>query len=160
YAVKKGTRYRYYISASLMREARSNRSGGWRIPAGDLDGLVINRLRAFLADRGANLDALDDESHAGSGQSQLIERGREIAEQLGAQAPNEVKATLMTLLCRVAVKPDRIEINISRQRLAALLAVLSVDPTKQDQRLSRDSDDMVTLAAPARLKRVGREMRM
>ena len=45
YAIKKGTRYRYYVSSSLMREARTNRSGGWRIPAGDLEGLVINRLR-------------------------------------------------------------------------------------------------------------------
>jgi site-specific DNA recombinase len=160
YAVKKGTRYRYYVSTALLTGARKNRSSGRRIPAGNLEGLVVNRLRAFLADRGAILDALDDESPAGSGQRQLIERGREVAEQLGTQAPNEVKATLMTLLCRVEVKLDRIEINISLQRLAALLAGLSVDLTKQDQRLDRDSDDTVMLAAPARLKRVGREMRM
>src|SRR4030088_1800421 len=63
YAIKKGTRYRYYVSASLMREARSNRSSGWRIPAGDLEGLVINRLRTFLADPTAILDAVDDETH-------------------------------------------------------------------------------------------------
>ena len=158
YAVKKGTRYRYYISASLMREARSNRSNGWRIPAGDLEGLVINRLRAFLADGGAILDALDDESH--SGQSQLIKRGREVAEQLAAQAPTEVKTTLMTLLCRVEVKPDRIEINISRRRLAELLAGQPIDLTTPDQRLDRKSHDIVTLTVPARLKRLGREMRM
>ncbi len=30
----------------------------------------------------------------------------------------------------------------------------------RDQRLNRNSDDVVTLAVPARLKRVGREMRM
>jgi DNA invertase Pin-like site-specific DNA recombinase len=158
YAVKKGTRYRYYISAYLMREARSNHSNGWRIPAGDLEGLVINRLRAFLADGGAILDALDDESH--SEQSQLIERGREVAEQLAAQAPTEVKTTLMTLLCRVEVKPDRIEINISRRRLAELLAGQPIDLTTPDQRLDRKSHDIVTLTVPARLKRVGREMRM
>jgi site-specific DNA recombinase len=29
YAIKKGTRYRYYVSASLVREARNNRSTGW-----------------------------------------------------------------------------------------------------------------------------------
>jgi site-specific DNA recombinase len=158
YAVKKGTRYRYYISASLMREARSNRSNGWRIPAGDLEGLVISRLRAFLADGAAILDALDDESH--SGQSQLIKRGREVAEQLAAQAPTEVKTTLMTLLCRVEVKPDRIEINICRRRLAELLAGQPIDLTTPDQRLDRKSHDIVTLTVPARLKRVGREMRM
>ena len=125
-----------------------------------MEGLVIDRLRAFLADPAAVLDAVDNESHSGSGQSQLIERGRQIAEELGAQAPNEVKTTLMTLLCRVKIKPDRIEIDLSRNRLAALLAGRSIELTVQDQRLDRDAGDVVTLVAPARLKRVGRELRM
>ncbi len=160
YAVKKGTRYRYYVSTALVTGTGRNRSSGRRIPAGNLEGLVINRLRTFLADPAAVLDALDDESDAGSGQKQLIERGRQIAEELGAQAPNEVKTTLMTLLCRVAVKPDRIEIDLSRRRLAELLSGQPIDLTMQDQRLDRKSDDVATLVASARLKRVGREMRM
>src|SRR6185436_7872106 len=41
YAVKKGTRYRYYVSSSLVRDVKANRVGGWRIPAGDLEGLVV-----------------------------------------------------------------------------------------------------------------------
>ena len=160
YAIKKGTRYRYYISASLMREARSNRSNGWRIPAGDLEGSVIDRLRAFLADPTAILDVIDEESHTGSGQSQLIKHGRQVAEELGTLAPDKVKGTLMALLCRVVIHPDRIEINISRRRLAELLAGQSIDLTMRNQTPDRDSNDVVTLSAPARLKRVGREMRM
>jgi site-specific DNA recombinase len=160
YSVKKGTRYRYYVSTALLTGAGRNRSSGRRIPAGDLEGLVIKRLRAFLADPGAVLDAIDDDSPSGSGQSQWVERGRDVAEELGAQAPNAVKTTLMTLQCRVEIKPERIEINISRHRLAAFLTGQSIDLTMHDQRLDRDSDDVVTLVAPARLKRVGREMRM
>jgi hypothetical protein len=90
----------------------------------------------------------------------LIERGRQIAEELGAQAPNAVKTMLMTLQCRVEINPDRIEIHISRHRLPALLAGQSIDLTTQDQMSDRNSDDIVKLVAPARLKRVGREMRM
>ncbi|HEV2625534.1 MAG TPA: hypothetical protein VGV62_10550, partial [Xanthobacteraceae bacterium] len=146
----------YRPSAGVGR----NRSRGRRIPAGDLEGLVINRLRAFLADPVVVLDAFDDESQNGPEQSQLIERGRHVAEKLGVQAPNEIKTTLMTVLCRVEINPDRIEIHISRHRLAALLAGQSIDPTMQDHKLDRDSDDIMTLVAPARLKRVGREMRM
>jgi site-specific DNA recombinase len=160
YSVKKGTRYRYYVSTALLTGTGRSRSNGRRIPAGNLEGLVINRLRAFFADPAAVLDAVDDESHSGSGQSQLIERGRQVAEDLQALAPDKVKATLMTLLCRVEIKPERIEIVISRHRLAALLGGQSVDLTMQDQRLDRDPDDVVTLVAPARLKRIGREMRM
>ena len=160
YSVKKGTRYRYYVSTALLTGAGRNRSSGRRIPAGNLEGLVINRLRAFFADPAAVLDAIDDESHSGSGQRQLIERARQVAEELGAQAPNEIRTTLMTLLCRVEIKPEEIEINIFRHRLAALLAGQSIDLTMQDQKMDRNSDDVVTLTTPARLKRVGREMRM
>src|SRR5262249_54516195 len=52
HAVKKGTRYRYYVSASLVTGAKSHRSNGRRIPAGNLEGLVINRVRSFFADAG------------------------------------------------------------------------------------------------------------
>ncbi len=160
YAIKKGTRYRYYISASLMRVARSGRSDGWRIPAGDLEGLVIDRLRKFLVDPTAILDAVDHDQARGMGQSQLTGRGRQIAEELGAGTPDKVKTTLMALACRVSVNPDRIELQISRPRLADLLAGQSIDVTRQDQMPDRSSDDVVTLATPARLKRAGREMRM
>ena len=61
HAVKKGTRYRYYVSRSLIIGAAKDQSKGRRIPAGNLENLVITRLRAFLADQGAILDAVRDE---------------------------------------------------------------------------------------------------
>jgi site-specific DNA recombinase len=160
YAVKKATRYRYYISTALLTGSGRNHSSGRRIPAGDLEGLVIDRIRAFLADPAAILDDIDDESHSGLGQSQLIERGRQVAEELRAEASDKIRATLMALLCRVEINPDRIEIKISRRRLVALLAEQSIDLTMQNERLDRDSHDIVMLVAPARLKRVGREIKM
>jgi site-specific DNA recombinase len=157
YAIKKGTRYRYYVSSSLIREAGANRSGGWRIPAGDLEGIVIDRLRTFLADPTAILDAIHGEAPSGS---RLIERSGQMAEELAAQPPDKVKATLMALLCRVDVHADRIEINLSGQRLARLLAGQSIDLAIPNQNLDRASDAAVILTTPARLRRIGREMRM
>jgi site-specific DNA recombinase len=158
YSVKKGTRYRYYVSTTLLTGAGRNRSSGRRIPAGNLEGLVIGRLRSFFADPVAVLDTVDLDS--GGGQRQLIERGRQIAAKLEAQAPNEIRTTLMTLLCRVEIKLEEIEIKISRHRLAALLAEKPIDPSMQDQKKDRDSDDVVTLTTPARIQRVGGEMRV
>src|SRR5262249_26551846 len=48
YAIKKGTRYRYYVSSSLVREAKGNRAGGWRIPAGDLEGMGVHKGRELF----------------------------------------------------------------------------------------------------------------
>jgi site-specific DNA recombinase len=160
YAIKKGTRYRYYVSSSLMREAKGNRAGGWRLPAGDLEGLVINRLRNFFADPAALLDAVDNGPPNGSGQSQLINRGRQIAEELSTETPDKAKATLIALLCRVTIYSDRIEIALCRSHAAELLAGQSIDLAAQHQRPDPASHDVMTLRVPARLKRVGREMRM
>jgi len=160
HAVKKGTRYRYYVSTSLITGAARNRLNGRRIPAANLENLVITKLRAFLADQGAILDAIQDEHPDALGQTRLIGRGRQIAEELGTLAPDKTRAMLMTLLSRVDVRPDRVEINIRRCRLVGLLGAQSIDLTMQDGMPGNESDDVLTLTVTARLKRVGREMRM
>jgi len=122
--------------------------------------MVIDRLRAFLDDPVALLDALADELHTGLERTDLIEHSRHVAEELKARAPTAAKTTLMSLCCRVAIKPDRIEINLSRRRLAAMLAGRAINQPVDHPELKPDPHDIVTLANPARLKRVGRELRM
>lgn len=160
YTVKKGTRYRYYVSTALLTGAGKTRSNGRRIPASDLEGLVVDRLRTFFIDPAAVLDAVDGESDRASGQSHLVERGRQVADNFEALSPDKVKTMLITLLCRVEVKPEQIEINISRHRLAAVLAGQSINMEMQDHERKHDSDGVVMLVVPARLKRIGREMKI
>jgi site-specific DNA recombinase len=122
--------------------------------------LVISRLRNFFADPAALLDAVDNEPPHGLGQSQLVKRGRQIADELSTETPDKVKATLLALLCRVTIHSDRIEIALCRSRAAELLAGQSIDLAAEHQRSDPGSHDLMTLRVPARLKRVGREMRM
>jgi DNA invertase Pin-like site-specific DNA recombinase len=160
HAIKKGRRYRYYVSTSLITGAAKDRSKGRRIPAANLESLVITRLQTLLADRGAILDAIQNEYPGAVEQNRLIRRGRQIAEELGTLAPDETRAILMTLLSRVDIRPDRVEINISRCYLVELLDAQSINPTTQGRKSGRESDDILTLTVRARLQRVGREMRM
>jgi site-specific DNA recombinase len=159
YATKKGRRYRYYVSTGLVTGAKMHSSNAVRLPASNLEGMVIDRLRAFLDDPAALLDALAEESQSGSGRTDLIERSHQMAEELRAQAPTAVKTMLMGLRCRVTIKPDRIEINLSRRHLTAMLAGRAIDQAEEDP-VKPDAHDIVTLAVPARLKRAGREMRI
>jgi len=122
--------------------------------------LVISRLRNFFADPAALLDAVHNDPPNGLGQRQLVEHGRQIAEELGTQTPDKAKAMLMALLCRVRVCSDRIEIAFCRRRAAELLAGPWIDLAAQHQRSDPSSHDLMTLRVPALLKRVGREMRM
>jgi site-specific DNA recombinase len=160
HAVKKGTRYRYYVSRSLIIGAAKDHSKGRRIPAGNLEHLVVGRIRTFLADQGAILDAIHDEHPGGAEQRRLIGRGRQISEELTTMAPDETRAMLMVLLNRVETRSDRIDIKVYRRQLLELLnsesIALRAPPGKPDS----ESDDTLTLTVKARLQRVGREMRL
>jgi site-specific DNA recombinase len=160
HAVKKGTRYRYYVSRSFIVGSAKDHAKGRRIPAGNLESLVINRLRAFLADQGAILDAVRNEHPDGTHQKRLISRGREIAEQIPTMAPDQTRAMLIALLVRVDLKPERVEIQMRRRSLVELLHASSTAPSTRGRTSDKESEDILTLKAKARLQRVGREMRM
>jgi site-specific DNA recombinase len=160
HAVKKGTRYRYYVSRSLIIGAAKDRSKGRRIPAANLESLVITKLRTFLANQGAILDAIRNEHADGAGQKRLIERGRKIAEELGVLAPEEIRAMLMALFSRVDIRPDRVEIKVPRRQLIEQLHAQSIALSTAAGKPDSASDDTLTLTVKARLQRVGRELRM
>jgi site-specific DNA recombinase len=67
HATKKAKRYRYYVSASLLAGDHPQAQKRMRIPAGDIEGLVLDRLRAFFSSRTEISDALvplDLDAHA------------------------------------------------------------------------------------------------
>ncbi len=94
HAVKRGVRYRYYVSASLTAGAAKGSEQGWRLPAGDLERVVIERLRAFFTEPTAILDAVDNGSRGGSAMSQLIDRGRQLAAEFRVDVSETAKAML------------------------------------------------------------------
>jgi site-specific DNA recombinase len=160
YCVKKGTRYRYYVSTSLVTGARKGCSTHRRIPAGDFETLVLDRLRTFLTNQAEVLDAIGDDVERSVSQRHLFERARQIAEEIGSQAPEKIKAFLTTLVRRIEIRPDSVQIGVSRSRLSALLAAQSADLSMRDDNATGQRDDLHILTAQAKLKRVGRQMKM
>lgn len=48
HAVKSGKRYRYHATTALMKDTCEMAPRGERVPAGDLEVLVLDRLRTFF----------------------------------------------------------------------------------------------------------------
>jgi hypothetical protein len=117
-------------------------------PAANLENLVITRLRTFLADRGALLDAIQNQRPDAVEHTLLIGRGRQSAEELGTLAPDQM---LMALLSRVDIMSDRVEIRIHRGRLVDLLAADATDLTLEGNKPYKDADDVLMLTVMARL---------
>ncbi|MCL4711959.1 MAG: recombinase family protein [Pseudorhodoplanes sp.] len=156
WSVKKGKRYRYYVSTSLVKGGSMTPSTRQRIPAGNLENIVIERLRKFLSSRAELFDAFGD--HLGRTEhGHLIQRGRQIAAELG-QMPQQDRTVITALVRRVKIGADSVKVDVSQGRLAALFA-------SNHQELPQDrpidpSDHTITLTAPIQLTRVGREMKL
>ena len=160
HAVKKGTRYRYYVSKSLITGTAKDHSQGRRIPAGNLETLVMARLRDFFADAGAMLSAISDAEQNGARQKSLIARGHQISEELPRLTPDAIRSILMTLVNRVDIKAEQIEVRVYRQRLHNLLQARSIEPSLASLAPATQPGDILKLKVKARLQRVGREMKL
>jgi DNA invertase Pin-like site-specific DNA recombinase len=58
HATREGRRYRYYVSGPLITTDQTDRSARLRIPAGEIEQAVTNRLRQWLVDPGSVYQAI------------------------------------------------------------------------------------------------------
>jgi DNA invertase Pin-like site-specific DNA recombinase len=151
YAVKKGTRYRYYVSRPLITQDQRESATGLRIPAGEIEHLVTSRVRQWLLDPGGIYQStrLPDPS----AQHRLIARAGEIGERWTELPGTRQRAFLTTLIERIDVAADQIDIHLRPTRLAALLDVATPLP-------SATEDEIQILSIPVRSRRCGRAIRM
>ena len=71
HATKNNTRYRYYVSRSLL--AGTVKHSGQRIPAVSLEALVIGRVQIWLGDRATMLDIIQNHTSDATTQKRLID---------------------------------------------------------------------------------------
>jgi hypothetical protein len=79
HAVKKGRRYRYYVSHPLITQARAGSPGGLRVPAPEIEQLVAKRVCRFLSEPDSILEATERLGLDPASQQRLIDRAAQIA---------------------------------------------------------------------------------
>ena len=121
HAVKRGRRYRYYVSQQLQTASRAEARDGLRIPAGDLERVVNDRLVSFLGDRATVFAAIRDRVTQAGDQHRLLERATALATDWRDLARSERKQQLHRLLADITVHPEHIDLRL---RSSALLAML------------------------------------
>jgi hypothetical protein len=152
YAVKKGTRYRYYVSRPLITQDQREGSAASRIPAVEIEHLVTSRVHQWLLDPGGIYQAtrLADLS----AQRRLIACAGEIGKSWTELPGTRQHALLTTLIERIDVGADRIDIHLRPTRLAALFDGAETPlPSASD-------DETQIVSVPIQLRRTGREIRI
>jgi site-specific DNA recombinase len=155
HAVKNGRRYRYYVSHPLIAGARAN-AIGLRLPAGEIERIVANRIRRLLAEPASLLEMLEAHASEPMLQQVLMARAAKLAEEWAQMPPLRMRVTIAALVQRVEICPDEVTIHLRPRRLAALL-----DDRLTPANPSPVADEpTVALSHPVKLRRAGKEVRM
>ena len=123
HATKKAKRYRYYVSVSLLARDHPQAQKGMRVPAGDIEGLVLDRLRAFFSSRievSNALAPLDLDAYA---LDAALRKALKLSERWLAMPPVELKSLVREIVEQVTAAADRIESRLCRAKIAAVLQV-------------------------------------
>ena len=154
HAGRKGTRYRYYVSGSLITKDRTENSAALRIPAAEIEDLVNDRVHRWLLDPGSIYKSTSTRLADSSMQQRLLARAAEIGKHWPELPVARKRAVLTALIERIEVSVDQIDIRLRPPRLGALL---DGDATPS-QGVGEEETEL--LSVPVRLRRAGREIRM
>jgi hypothetical protein len=159
HANKKGRRYCYYVTHSLIKRGRPKASdAARRVPAGDVERLVEERIVSFLKDEGELHGVLAERISEAHEIETLIAEASSLAERWPRMAAAQKRQRLQGLIARITLKPKGLEIRIRLAPLADLLrsraAISACEP------MALLDEPVLVLTIAARLKRAGMEKKL
>jgi site-specific DNA recombinase len=170
HAVNHGRRYKYYIERSLLKSgaARETKASdqsneredglharGWRLPAHEIEKLVLTRLCAFLRDRGGLLKALPLKHKSPDAVSAIFTGAETQAVICDARSVANQVEIVAAHLQRITVAEDRIAIEVDRKALAARLFDQDALPASEARKRGA-----ITIDVPVRFRRRGVEAKL
>ncbi|MFO1126506.1 MAG: recombinase family protein [Methylocystis sp.] len=156
HAVKKGKRYRYYVSTALITGSRTAHPKGRRIPAGDIEGLALDRLRALFASDAEVSEAVAPLGLDASTQRAVLDRSARLAERWTTLASLELRELVKSLVKRIQVGDDQILVSLDR---VSILSIAMSDSTPKPKDCIPVVEPAV-LAITASLRRAGKGVRL
>jgi site-specific DNA recombinase len=156
HAVKKGKRYRYYVSASLITGSRSEHPKGRRIPAGDIEGLVLDRLRTLFASSAEVSDTIAPLGLDAAIQRAVLDRSAKLAERWATLASLEIRELMRSLVQQIRIDDAQILVWLNRSALVS--SVLLDAPSKLTDCMP--PIEPLVLSITASLRRAGKGVRL
>ena len=161
HAVKRGVKYRYYVSNRLLK-GEGNDGEGIRLSANKVEGAVVEGLQRWLLDPMRVLEEIASPQATVTDQRQFVSRAADLAKHFaipknGAPTP---EPPLARLIERATIHDDRIALTLQRSGLIAALGCASKEGPAQDVSEYLDNRPPLTLDIPLTLSRRGRSARL
>lgn len=158
HAVRKGKRYRYYVSRTLIAGRRADAPSGRRIPAGEIENLVSEHICRALTDQAFLLRAMDAVTTDTAVRKRLLGRAGDVVRAWPDLATAEKRRMLLIFIVRIDVRSDKVDIQLRPERLVqTVLGDVDAPPSTGEE---EKHADVVVLSVLARLKRTGMETMM
>ncbi len=121
HAVKAGKRYRYYISRPLVTDRRAKAPGALRIPAAEVEQVVCDRIRAWIAEPGAVFDAVTPISAGTQARGELMAEAAELARAWPDLPTHQQRHIITRLITRIEVEGESVVLNLVPAQIDAVL---------------------------------------
>jgi hypothetical protein len=151
HAVKKGRRYRYYISTALITDAGSDRTQGWRLAAREIEEAVIRILTDALISPAKLVERFGAPGIPSDQIRKLLSRAARMAAALGG-LPGERAKLVRELVEQIIIDEKTIIIKLRRAFLLGGAVPSSASEAT--------SDSAVELTAAAAFTRRGAETKL
>ena len=165
HANKKGTRYRYYVSQSLIvagrrSDAASGKKPGWRLPASDIELLVEAKLRGFLLDEAAVFTLAEGKSGDVNERRRIVQAAKDLDRRWSELDAAAKRTMLQHLIQSVTVMQDSVAVAIRPASIAMLTQATDTDQRSTGEPATGKEEPPLILTVPARLQRTGMETRL
>src|SRR5438477_13098725 len=112
HAVKKGRRYRYYVSAALLTDAATDREG-WRLAAREIEEAVIRILADALTSPASLVERFGAAGMPSDQVRKLLSRAARVAAALGGSSGERAKL-VRELVEKIIIDEKTLTIKVRR----------------------------------------------
>jgi site-specific DNA recombinase len=160
HTIRRGKRYRYYVSQAVLQKQTAQQGRVGRIPALEIEQHVTRRLETWLAAGRELLDQLALPADDTATRTAWLAEAK-VWKDLGTREPAQIRAFLLATVRRVTVEETAVQLALSRSGLRAVLvrgtdiSSMRLAPTR-----GQEDEDLMQVSIPVKLTRCGGGIRL
>jgi DNA invertase Pin-like site-specific DNA recombinase len=162
FTIKRGRRYRYYVSQLAKDDSDDVSQRPVRLPAHEVESRVTERLTAFLRSDAEIFDGLSGGGEGPKTLQPLIAAAKKLAVRLPSLPADDLRDLLASFLQKVIIQDNSIQLMIRTDDLRKLLEnhghVPAFEPVVR--RSGMDGSGLICLTIDAKRKRFGGEIHL
>ncbi len=157
FTIKRGRRYRYYVSQAVVQNPGADHNGVTRLPAHEIESRIVDRLAVFLESDADLFDQLGVDGQSPAEIRKQLAGARRLAEKLRSLPSDDLRDLLSSFLRRVVIGEDQIQLMLGRKDLRQLLrnGGKAIASNLGEGRKPVDASELICLSIDARMRRSG-----